>query len=101
MPEASKERAVLGPSKQTYTARDTWTDGTEVAYSGITQPAIGIVIKILLSPLHIASTITKEERYLYYVSSKSVRSSTTKINGYYGGKVNEFIVSFPCSRLED
>ena len=62
---SQQERAVLMPSKQNYTARDTRTDGTEVVYPG--AAAIGIVNQNLLSPLYIASTITKEERYCYYL----------------------------------
>ena len=30
----------LGPSKQDYTVRDTRTDGTEIVYSGLMQPAV-------------------------------------------------------------
>ena len=37
---ASDRTNRLGPSKQDYTVRDTQTDGTEIVYSQIMQPAV-------------------------------------------------------------
>ena len=59
-------RTELGPSKQDYTVRDNWTDGTEIIYSGIMQPAVSrIGISGFVATIRITSDtyrrVTKEE----------------------------------------
>ena len=56
----------LGPRKQDYTVRDTWTKSTEIVYSGIMQPTVSrIGISGFVATIRIASDtyrrVAKEE----------------------------------------